>query len=229
MGSGNGSFVYPAPDDWQNRDPAMRPYKRALWNNLPKAIPTKAMDASLNATDVAATKVTLHWTPVDGASGYTVLRYDRYGGETQVYYHVPAVVSSYTFEGLRPNTSYNFRVMADSPSRNGYTHASVMKPATTRTEAPAGLHATGSTSATASMAWQPTPGAASYVIYKLNGAGDQYASVAQSVYASYTDNGLQPATVYKYKVSAMSADGLESELSGPAAVTTTAPKSTSAP
>jgi hypothetical protein len=138
MGSGNGSFVYPAPDDWQNRDPALHPYQRTLWNNLPKAIPTKAMDASLSAADVAATAVTLHWTPVDGASGYTVLRYDRYGAETQAFYLVPADAASYTFEGLQPNTTYNFRVMADSPSGTGYTHASVMVLATTRLPAPTG-------------------------------------------------------------------------------------------
>lgn len=41
-GSGNGNFVYPAPDDWQHRNPEMRQYKRALWNNMPLPIPNGA-------------------------------------------------------------------------------------------------------------------------------------------------------------------------------------------
>ncbi len=39
LGSGNGNFVYPAPDDWEHREEAKRPFKRALWNNLPLPIP----------------------------------------------------------------------------------------------------------------------------------------------------------------------------------------------
>ncbi|OQB15584.1 MAG: hypothetical protein BWY15_00296 [Firmicutes bacterium ADurb.Bin193] len=39
LGSGNGNFVFPAPDDWQHKDPEKRQYKRALWLNLPKPIP----------------------------------------------------------------------------------------------------------------------------------------------------------------------------------------------
>ncbi|OQB15213.1 MAG: hypothetical protein BWY15_00583 [Firmicutes bacterium ADurb.Bin193] len=39
LGSGNGNFVFPAPDDWQHKDPEKRQYKRALWLNMPLPIP----------------------------------------------------------------------------------------------------------------------------------------------------------------------------------------------
>ncbi|OQB14332.1 MAG: hypothetical protein BWY15_01189 [Firmicutes bacterium ADurb.Bin193] len=50
MGSGNGNFVFPAPDDWQHKDPEKRQYKRALWLNMPLPIPNGA-DASAKPAD----------------------------------------------------------------------------------------------------------------------------------------------------------------------------------
>ncbi|OQB15875.1 MAG: hypothetical protein BWY15_00001 [Firmicutes bacterium ADurb.Bin193] len=54
FGSGNGNFVFPAPDDWQHSDPNMREYKRALWKNMPLPIPNGwdgyAKDDKLNIT-----------------------------------------------------------------------------------------------------------------------------------------------------------------------------------
>jgi hypothetical protein len=48
LGSGNGNFVYPAPDGWQNSDTSKRQYKRALWENLPLPIPERLMSADFN-------------------------------------------------------------------------------------------------------------------------------------------------------------------------------------
>lgn len=39
LGTGNGTFVFPAPDDWEHRKPENRQYKRALWNNMPLPLP----------------------------------------------------------------------------------------------------------------------------------------------------------------------------------------------
>lgn len=39
LGTGNGTFVFPAPDDWEHKDPEKRQYKQALWNNLPLSFP----------------------------------------------------------------------------------------------------------------------------------------------------------------------------------------------
>lgn len=39
VSTGNGTFVYPAPDNWQHKDTDKRQYKRALWENMPLPIP----------------------------------------------------------------------------------------------------------------------------------------------------------------------------------------------
>ncbi|OQB15000.1 MAG: hypothetical protein BWY15_00815 [Firmicutes bacterium ADurb.Bin193] len=54
FGSGNGNFVFPAPDDWQHTNPEMREYKRALWKNMALPIPNGwdgyAKDDKINIT-----------------------------------------------------------------------------------------------------------------------------------------------------------------------------------
>ncbi|OQB14074.1 MAG: hypothetical protein BWY15_01447 [Firmicutes bacterium ADurb.Bin193] len=48
LGSGNGTYVFPAPESWQHSDPNMRQYKRALWNNLPRPIPGDLLFENFN-------------------------------------------------------------------------------------------------------------------------------------------------------------------------------------
>ena len=84
--------------------------------------------------------------------------------------------------------------------------------------APMGVTATG-TPASATLAWQPVTGAASYVVTRLEGT---VASTPQTVAApatGMTDGGLSPATTYKYTVRAIQTDGRE----GSADVTFTTP------
>jgi hypothetical protein len=72
--------------------------------------------------------------------------------------------------------------------------------------APAGLSVTG-TPAAATVAWQPLPGVASFLgVRKLANAPDVEARLAPANTGWY-DPGLQPATTYTYRISALYPDG----------------------
>jgi fibronectin type 3 domain-containing protein len=217
LGSGNGNFVYPAPDDWQNKNPEHRPYKSALWNSLPKAIPTKNMDIAIGAADIGAASVKIHWTPVAGAAGYKVLRFSHYATIPDAF-DADASATDYSFTGLEPGTKYRFQVLAKSAY--GFSHASLQPYITTKSQAPASLRADSVTETSIDLKWNDSPGAQSYTVYKLDAISGQYVSVGSSVYAGYTDAGLVPGTAHTYKVAALNAEGAESEKSAALSVTT---------
>ncbi|GMK37490.1 hypothetical protein PCCS19_05440 [Paenibacillus sp. CCS19] len=76
-----------------------------------------------------------------------------------------------------------------------------------------GLQVVSTTTDSASLAWDKTIGAASYTLYRSTSAEGDYAPVYAGAAVSYTDNGIDPAVKYYYKVSSTSLTG-ESALSG---------------
>jgi poly(hydroxyalkanoate) depolymerase family esterase len=81
--------------------------------------------------------------------------------------------------------------------------------------APTGLTVTGTGDTTASLAWEPVAGAASYNVYR-NGT-----KVASPASTSYSDSGLANGTSYTYTVAAVDAAGAVGTTSASVTATTT--------
>lgn len=215
LGSGNGNFVFPAPDDWQNKDPELRQYKSALWKNLPKAMPTKYMEGTINEADMTPTSVKMEWTPVEGATGYKLVRYDQYG-VMQAVYKAPETAQEFTFEGLvSDNRRYNFRVFAEDSG--SLTHTSLMRSVNLPPQTPTAI---GNTASSISFQWQECAEAEEYIIYRQKDSDESYDAVGRSVYAHFTDVDLEANKVYTYKVSYVNGVGMESSLSEPFSAST---------
>ena len=181
--------------------------------NPPPATPTNVYLAS--ATEYS---VTLAWAPEDpvaGAVSYSVAvphpwHSPKGSGGGVIYQLVGSTTSTnFTISGLTPNISYGFAVNATGPGgASGYAGISVT---TLGPQPPANLRATGITSTTISLAWDPSPGPVPIVRYEILGwVGGLFPTIGYGpnfTGTTATIAGLTPGTYEEWSVRAYDAGG----------------------
>jgi fibronectin type 3 domain-containing protein len=183
-----------------------------------------ATPTQLTATAGSAS-IALTWAASTGATSYNVLRSQTPGGEGTVPYASNISATTYTDKGVSAGTTYYYQVSAvnsagqSAPSSEA---SAIVQPATAPT-APTNLAASQSGgSANVKLTWvqSPSPGIVSNNIYRsVNGeAYQKQASISTT--SSYNDQRVSKKTVYSYQVTAVDSNGLESQRSLPASVTT---------
>jgi fibronectin type 3 domain-containing protein len=137
----------------------------------------------------ASGQVTLSWTPVNGATGYRVLR-----DGVQV---ATTTVAGFTDTGLDNGTSYGYQVLATNVA--GWSPLSDAVDGTPNVVAPATptnlVAAPGD--GTVTLAWSAVPGATAYQVFR--GA----TLLTSQPTTTYTDSGLVDGTSYSYTVKAL--------------------------
>ena len=212
----------PGPNVTSFTDSGLRPnttyyYKVAAFNTWGKSTETGPVSAAtfkdldvptgVSAT-AASTSITVRWSAVDGAAGYEIYRAENY--PTASYSQVAtSSTTSYTDTGLKANITYYYKVAAYD-NNNGKSKQSDFASATTGTPVlapPTGLTATASSSSI-TVSWNAVSGAEGYIIYRSTSASGPYNQVGgPTTSTSYTDNNVQPGTIYYYKVAAVDSEG----------------------
>jgi chitinase len=162
----------------------------------------------LNVTGASSVSASIAWNTSSGATGYNVYR----GGS-----RIASVTgTSFNNTGLSPSTTYSYTVTAtNSAGESAQSGAVSVTTAGTPTvpPTPTGLRVTGTTSSSASLAWNTSSGATGYNVYR---GGTKVGSTTST---GYTDNGLSASTTYSYSVTATNSAG-ESARSGSVSATT---------
>jgi hypothetical protein len=162
--------------------------------------------------------VTLAWAPEDPVAGtisYSVAvphpwHSPKGSGGGVIYQLVGSTTSTnFTISGLTPNISYGFAVNAAGPGgASGYAGISVT---TLGPQPPANLRATGITSTTISLAWDPSPGPVPIVRYEILGwVGGLFPTIGYGTNftgTTATIAGLTPGTYEEWSVRAYDAGG----------------------
>jgi fibronectin type 3 domain-containing protein len=166
----------------------------------PPASPT-----GLSATGGNA-QVVLGWTPVAGASSYTVKWSTVPGGG---YSPITGIASAgYTHTGLSNGTTYYYVVSAVGPGGESVDSGEVL--ATPQLPppplAPTGLAGTGG-NGQVTLGWTASPGASSYTVKWSSTPGGAYTAIPGITGTSYTQGGLSNDTTYYYVLSATGAGG----------------------
>ncbi len=180
--------------------------------------PTKP--GNLVATALSSTEVSVSWSaasdPETGIDQYRVFR-----DGTRV---ATVTGTSYTDDGLEPETEYEYRVSAvnghelvgqkSDPARVTTPRAIDETPPTT----PEGLQAEATSPRQVSLTWSastdPESGVAGYRVYR----GGELVGSPEGT--SFDDEGLEPDTDYAYRVTAVNLDGFESDPSDEVTVRT---------
>ncbi len=167
-------------------------------------------------TEVSTTTANFNWTPVAGATGYT-LKYRPTAGGTWI--NVPVAAPPVSITGLTACTSYDYKLITTCP---GAISPASMGTFTTScipcVSAPTGLFANNITTTTAKLNWNSDPDAIKYKVSYAPVGGTSTVVNATSNFKSIA--GLIPGTTYNYKVRSVCADGIVSDYSATASFTT---------
>jgi fibronectin type 3 domain-containing protein len=179
--------------------------------NLPPA-PT---NASASAADA---QVTVSWTVVTEAESYNVYRSTS---QTGAYTKVGASTAASYVDTVTRGGTYYYKVGA--VNADGWESA----PSVPTTVVVAGPSAPTNVTASAAdnkvtVSWTAVTGAGSYNVYRSDSQTGTYTKLGTSTTASYVDTVAATGTYY-YKVSAVSAGGVESDYSTSTTVTVAGP------
>jgi subtilisin family serine protease len=163
--------------------------------------------AAVSATAVSSTRIDLAWTDSsDNENGFQIRRSD--GANFQVGRNV----TGFSDTGLTASTTYSYQVTAYNNA--GVSAASAPATATTPAgsflAAPTNLKASASSTRQINLTWSDNSNnEGGFKIERSTGSGasfTQIATVAANV-NSYASTGLEPSTVYAYRVRAYSSTG----------------------
>lgn len=202
------------------RNPALAILGLALAGTLLAARPAIAQTPPTNlvGTAVSSSQIDLTWNATGPFASYAVY---RDGGL------VVSGLSSATYsdQGLNAFTTYDYYVTA---TPLGGSESGPSNQVTVRTldgtppSKPDGLAGTAISKTQIDLSWNPAvdpeTGVAEYIVYRED------VEVGRSPAANYSDTGLNPATTYTYRVSAVNGDGLEGAKSSPQNVRTLDPE-----
>ncbi len=167
------------------------------------------------ATAVSSTEIDLAWSPVAGATSYSIERSTTSGGP----YTTVGTTATTAFAdtGLRPATAYYYVVKATDGSGGSTTSSEVS--ATTLLGVPSGVVATAVSTSEIDLTWNAVAGATGYDVERSTGSGGPYTIVGTPTSATFADTGLSAATAYFYVIKA-TATSLKSALSSEVSATT---------
>ena len=180
--------------------------------------PRPATPTNLYLISATETSVTLAWSPEDPVAGsvtYSVFIPHPYhsprGSGGGINYQLVGSTTStnFTISGLTPNASYAFDVNATGPGgTSGYAGIGVT---TLGPQPPSNVRATGITSTSITLAWDPSPGPVPIVRYGILGwVGGLFPTIGYGTNftgTSATIAGLTPGTYEEWTVVAYDAAG----------------------
>lgn len=162
---------------------------------------TGSVPGALSVSAVTNTSATLSWGAVTGSTSYII----QYKNNSSTTWNTMNAVTttSYNLTGLAANTTYNWQVKTDcsnySASSN-FTTGSGSGGGSTPCTAPVGLTNANLTSSSVTVQWTPVSGATSYAVqYKLS-SSSTWTSAGTTTGNSYGLSGLNPGTVYNWRV-----------------------------
>ncbi|HEY0158761.1 MAG TPA: fibronectin type III domain-containing protein, partial [Thermoanaerobaculia bacterium] len=159
-------------------------------SNIAEATTYPPAPIGLTATAASATRIDLSWT-----SGETAFVVERCTGDGCTDFGKVADASGTTFSdsGLTASTLYRYRVLAGGSASN-------IAEATTLPVA-AELTATAVSPTQIDLTW--TSGESSFSVERCTGSGcTNFVEVAETSSTNYSDTGLTPDTLYRYRVAA---------------------------
>jgi fibronectin type 3 domain-containing protein len=182
--------------------------------DTPPAVP------EVTKIESAFDSITLFWDPIDGVTQGVFYKVYREDGSTGTYGEIASNITADSYKdtdsALTPATRYHYKVHS---VYNALESATFAYAASTAPQAPVGLAKQSSSSNSITLFWPVVPGASSYKVYRFDTVENTYKEIARDIIAtSYRDmgltpaTGLDPATTYSYKVSAVynSAESVQS-------------------
>lgn len=152
-------------------------------------------------------KVKVSWTPVSGVSGYEIHRADSATGNYYNSYIIGAKETSYVIDGLKPNTTYYFKMKTNKsgPDYTVYSSDSQIIKATPSLTGVTSVKAASGGFDKVKVSWAKSSEATGYEIYRAatsTGTYNLVGTVTSGSTLSYINSTLTTGRSYHYKVRA---------------------------
>jgi rhamnogalacturonan endolyase len=176
-----------------------------------------AAPTGLSVASIGHQSVTLNWSPSSGANYYSVFRstlVNSGGGSSNllgtIILNNTNTGTSYTDISPSDGSIYQYFVTATGAGGTSGNSASVVGVALPSPPASAPVSLTGTFVQTTNVTlnWSAVSGAVGYAIYRATSASGPFTYLQSVTETIYTDVGLNPATVYYYRVAAVNDAGI---------------------
>ena len=176
---------------------------------------------NLTATVVSSTKVTLSWTSTASESGYYVLRSTNGGSTWSKLATLSATSTSYADTHVSAGYTYSYKVQGYNSVGSTFSNQAGV---TMAPKAPGSLAVKQTTSNSIKIAWADVTGESGFIIERSrDGTNWSQVSTVGAKVLYYVDSGLNPSTLYYYRVRAFNAGGTSSASSAVKSTTASAP------
>jgi hypothetical protein len=171
---------------------------------------------NLTTTSITSSSAVLAWTAAGGATGYKV----RYKKTTASLWTIVTVTTnSKTLTGLTASTAYQWKVLTTCSTGNSANSAIQYFSTTATCVVPGGLAASNITSNSATLAWNPAAGAASYNIrYRITGTTNWTSTTSTTT--SKAISSLTSSSSYEFQLQTNCTSGGTSSWSSSSTFTT---------
>jgi len=178
-----------------------------------------SVPTGVNATANSTTSIIIMWNPVLGAASYKI--YYVIGSSINKILAATVFDTSFNHTGLQTETSYTYYIVAsNSAGDSDFSSAASAITLMNMPDAPTGVNATATSSASITVSWNPALGALAYKIFYEEGVSTTKILAGQvNNETSYTHTGLQSNTAYRYYVVSSNSAG-DSGYSSSATATT---------
>jgi fibronectin type 3 domain-containing protein len=161
--------------------------------------------AQPTVTATSSTATTVSWTPVAGATSYTVQR-SVSGANSFINVGTNLVTPTFNDSNLTPGASYDYVVIATNAGGN--SAPSPIKTITLPPGQPGPLSASANGPNEIDLSWTPAPGATSYDVQRgAGGSGTFTTDLGTVTNTSFADTGHNPGDSFDYEVIPQSAGG----------------------
>lgn len=174
--------------------------------------------ANLRVTSTTHVSAALSWMPVPGADHYTVQYQEAAVTDWKTVSGL--ATNSFLLAGLTEGAPYNVRLAAVCSNTSTSSYSAVTRFATACSSLPTGLVVTNSTSTSASLKWNASPGAVSYNLQWKTASATTWNTISGIAGTSRNISGLTAGSTYQFRVQKVCREG-STAYSGPVNFTAT--------
>lgn len=165
------------------------------------ATPVCNAPSDLSASSITNNSVTLNWSPVSGAVGYS-LEYKLSSSSSWITVPGSLSTTSYSLSNLNSSSNYSWQIKTNcATGGSNFASSTFTTTAPPVCNAPTGLAVSTITSGSANISWSPVSGAINYTVeYKSNSTSTWLTVPGGQTTTSITLNGLNASSVYDWRV-----------------------------
>lgn len=160
---------------------------------------------NLKGSSLSSSSIQLKWSKNNVVDGYDIQRYDSRSKSYKTISTLKKSITSYTNKGLKPGTSYKYRIRTYKVINGKKVYSSFKNPVQVTTKKISNVSrfkVSSKTSSSIKLIWTKNSNASGYELERYNSGSKKYKKIAtlKNTTTSYTNKALKSNSTYKYRI-----------------------------